>query len=222
METNFAVYHNWCWYDSVYAVLPFRRKLSSGLYAILTTGFAGLGSHDNKVFADEQDKVTLEINRLIYQPSDTQFKSGTPVEGAELEVLDVTDTFYDFVTNDKLSRQAAQEKLSKSTDIKGKSLAKAETDNLGKASFTVAKTSNQQAAVYLIKEMVTPVAVPPMEPLVVVLPIVDEQGNEKEFVSLCPKSHGTFTFDKSIDDKQDSYNLGNQYLIDYLQLFRKT
>lgn len=176
--------------------------------AIVTTGFAGLGSHANKVFADEQDKVTLEINRLIYQPSDTQFKSGTPVEGAELEVLDVTDTFYDFVTNDKLSRQAAQEKLSKSTDIKGKSLAKAETDNLGKASFTVAKTSNQQAAVYLIKEMVTPVAVPPMEPLVVVLPIVDEQGNEKEFVSLCPKSHGTFTFDKSIDDKQDSYNLG--------------
>lgn len=176
--------------------------------AIVTTGFAGLGSHANKVFADEQDKVTLEINRLIYQPSDTQFKSGTPVEGAELEVLDVTDTFYDFVTNDKLSRQAAQEKLSKSTDIKGKSLAKAETDNLGKASFTVAKTSNQQAAVYLIKEMVTPVAVPPMEPLVVVLPIVDEQGNEKEFVSLCPKSHGTFTFDKSIDDKQDSYNFG--------------
>lgn len=176
--------------------------------AIVTTGFAGLGSHANKVFADEQDKVTLEINRLIYQPSDTQFKSGTPVEGAELEVLDVTDTFYDFVTNDKLSRQAAQEKLSKSTDIKGKSLAKAETDNLGKASFTVAKTSNQQAAVYLIKEMVTPVAVTPMEPLVVVLPIVDEQGNEKEFVSLYPKSHGTFTFDKSIDDKQDSYNLG--------------
>lgn len=176
--------------------------------AIVTTGFAGLGSHANKVFADEQDKVTLEINRLIYQPSDTQFKSGTPVEGAELEVLDVTDTFYDFVTNDKLSRQAAQEKLSKSTDIKGKSLAKAETDNLGKASFTVAKTSNQQAAVYLIKEMVTPVAVTPMEPLVVVLPIVDEQGNEKEFVSLCPKSHGTFTFDKSIDDKQDSYNFG--------------
>lgn len=176
--------------------------------AIVTTGFAGLGSHANKVFADEQDKVILEINRLIYQPSDTQFKSGTPVEGAELEVFDVTDTFYDFVTNDKLSRQAAQEKLSKSTDIKGKSLAKAETDNLGKASFTVAKTSNQQAAVYLIKEMVTPVAVTPMEPLVVVLPIVDEQGNEKEFVSLYPKSHGTFTFDKSIDDKQDSYNLG--------------
>lgn len=176
--------------------------------AIVTTGFAGLGLHANKVFADEQDKVTLEINRLIYQPSDTQFKSGTPVEGAGLEVLDVTDTFYDFVTNDKLSRQAAQEKLSKSTDIKGKSLAKAETDNLGKASFTVAKTSNQQAAVYLIKEMVTPVAVTPMEPLVVVLPIVDEQGNEKEFVSLYPKSHGTFTFDKSIDDKQDSYNLG--------------
>lgn len=176
--------------------------------AIATTGFAGLGSHANKVFADEQDKVTLEINRLIYQPSDTQFKSGTPVEGAELEVLDVTDTFYDFVTNDKLSRKAAQEKLSKSTDIKGKSLAKAETDNLGKASFTVAKTSNQQAAVYLIKEMVTPVAVTPMEPLVVVLPVVDEQGNEKDFVSLYPKSHGTFTFDKSIDDKQDSYNLG--------------
>lgn len=47
-----------------------------------------------------------------------------------------------------------------------------------------------------------------MEPLVVVLPIVDEQGNEKEFVSLYPKSRGTFTFDKSIDDKQDSYNLG--------------
>lgn len=176
--------------------------------AIATTGFAGLGSHANKVFADEQDKVTLEINRLIYQPSDTQFKSGTPVEGAELEVFDVTDTFYDFVTNDKLSRQAAQEKLSKSTDLKGKSLAKAETDNLGKASFTVAKTSNQQVAVYLIKETVTPVAVTPMEPLVVVLPIVDEQGNEKEFVSLYPKSHGTFTFDKSIDDKQDSYNLG--------------
>lgn len=176
--------------------------------AIATTGFAGLGSHANKVFADEQDKVTLEINRLIYQPSDTQFKSGTPVEGAELEVFDVTDTFYDFVTNDKLSRQAAQEKLSKSTDLKGKSLAKAETDNLGKASFTVTKTSNQQAAVYLIKETVTPVAVTPMEPLVVVLPIVDEQGNEKEFVSLYPKSHGTFTFDKSIDDKQDSYNLG--------------
>ncbi|MDY4001157.1 MAG: SpaH/EbpB family LPXTG-anchored major pilin, partial [Streptococcus orisratti] len=176
--------------------------------AIVTTGFAGLGSHANKVFADEQDKVTLEINRLIYQPSDTQFKSGTPVEGAELEVFDVTDTFYDFVTNDKLSRQAAQEKLSKSTDLKGKSLAKAETDNLGKASFTVAKTSNQQVAVYLIKETVTPVAVTPMEPLVVVLPIVDEQGNEKEFVSLYPKSHGTFTFDKSIDDKQDSYNLG--------------
>lgn len=176
--------------------------------AIATTGFAGLGSHANKVFADEQDKVTLEINRLIYQPSDTQFKSGTPVEGAELEVFDVTDTFYDFVTNDKLSRQVAQEKLSKSTDLKGKSLAKAETDNLGKASFTVTKTSNQQAAVYLIKETVTPVAVTPMEPLVVVLPIVDEQGNEKDFVSLYPKSHGTFTFDKSIDDKQDSYNLG--------------
>lgn len=187
-----------------------RKRVARWLVILLvaTSGLAGLAGGTQVVSAQEQDQVQLEVNRLVYQPSDTQYKSGVPVAGAKLEVVDVTKSFYELVDRQKLSLKEAQEAVSKSNKIDGQSLAVATTDQSGLVRFTVSKTSQQRHAVYLIRELVTPVAVTKMENMVVVLPILDESGNEKSLISLFPKSHGTFTFDKSIDEKQDSYSFG--------------
>ncbi|MGQ7688202.1 SpaH/EbpB family LPXTG-anchored major pilin [Streptococcus suis] len=175
---------------------------------VATSGLAGLAGGTQVVSAQEQEQVQLEVNRLVYQPSDTQYKSGVPVAGAKLEIVDVTKSFYELVNRQKLSLKEAQEAVSKSNKIDGQSLAVATTDQSGLVRFTVSKTSQQRPAVYLIRELVTPVAVTKMENMVVVLPILDESGNEKSLISLFPKSHGTFTFDKTIDEKQSSYSFG--------------
>ncbi|HFI0007078.1 TPA: SpaH/EbpB family LPXTG-anchored major pilin [Streptococcus suis] len=175
---------------------------------VATSGLAGLAGGTQVVSAQEQEQVQLEVNRLVYQPSDRQYKSGVPVAGAKLEVVDVTKSFYELVNRQKLSLKEAQEAVSKSNKIDGQSLAVATTDRSGLVRFTVSKTSQQRPAVYLIRELVTPVAVTKMENMVVVLPILDESGNEKSLISLFPKSHGTFTFDKTIDEKQSSYSFG--------------
>ncbi|HFU4233027.1 TPA: SpaA isopeptide-forming pilin-related protein [Streptococcus suis] len=175
---------------------------------VATSGLAGLAGGTQVVSAQEQEQVQLELNRLVYQPSDTQYKSGVPVAGAKLEVVDVTKSFYELVNRQNLSLKEAQEAVSKSNKIDGQSLAVATTDQSGLVRFTVSKTSQQRPAVYLIRELVTPVAVTKMENMVVVLPILDESGNEKSLISLFPKSHGTFTFDKTIDEKQSSYSFG--------------
>lgn len=187
-----------------------RKRIFKWLIILLvaTSGLAGLAGGTQVVSAQEQEQVQLEVNRLVYQPSDTQYKSGVPVAGAKLEVVDVTKSFYELVNRQKLSLKEAQEAVSKSNKIDGQSLAVATTDQSGLVRFTVSKTSQQRPAVYLIRELVTPVAVTKMENMVVVLPILDESGNEKTFLSLFPKSHGTFSFDKTIDEKQSSYSFG--------------
>lgn len=187
-----------------------RKRIFKWLIILLvaTSGLAGLAGGTQVVSAQEQEQVQLEVNRLVYQPSDTQYKSGVPVAGAKLEVVDVTKSFYELVNRQKLSLKEAQEAVSKSNKIDGQSLAVATTDQSGLVRFTVLKTSQQRPAVYLIRELVTPVAVTKMENMVVVLPILDESGNEKSVIPLHPKSHGTFTFDKTIDEKQSSYSFG--------------
>lgn len=187
-----------------------RKRIFKWLVILIvaTSGLAGLAGGTQVVSAQEQEQVQLEVNRLVYQPSDTQYKSGVPVAGAKLEVVDVTKSFYELVNRQKLSLKEAQEAVSKSNKIDGQSLAVATTDQSGLVRFTVSKTSQQRPAVYLIRELVTPVAVTKMENMVVVLPILDESGNEKSLISLFPKSHGTFTFDKTIDEKQSSYSFG--------------
>ncbi|HFI0170441.1 TPA: SpaH/EbpB family LPXTG-anchored major pilin [Streptococcus suis] len=187
-----------------------RKRIFKWLIILIvaTSGLAGLAGGTQVVSAQEQEQVQLEVNRLVYQPSDRQYKSGVPVAGAKLEVVDVTKSFYELVNRQKLSLKEAQEAVSKSNKIDGQSLAVATTDQSGLVRFTVSKTSQQRPAVYLIRELVTPVAVTKMENMVVVLPILDESGNEKSFISLFPKSHGTFTFDKTIDEKQSSYSFG--------------
>ncbi|HEM3654582.1 TPA: SpaH/EbpB family LPXTG-anchored major pilin [Streptococcus suis] len=187
-----------------------RKRIFKWLLILLvaTSGLAGLAGGTQVVSAQEQEQVQLEVNRLVYQPSDTQYKSGVPVAGAKLEVVDVTKSFYELVNRQKLSLKEAQEAVSKSNKIDGQSLAVATTDQSGLVRFTVSKTSQQRPAVYLIREIVTPVAVTKMENMVVVLPILDESGNEKSVIPLHPKSHGTFTFDKTIDEKQSSYSFG--------------
>lgn len=187
-----------------------RKRIVKWLVILLvaTSGLAGLAGGTQVVSAQEQEQVQLEVNRLVYQPSDTQYKSGVPVAGAKLEVVDVTKSFYELVNRQKLSLKEAQEAVSKSNKIDGQSLAVATTDQSGLVRFTVSKTSQQRPAVYLIRELVTPVAVTKMENMVVVLPILDESGNEKSVIPLHPKSQGTFTFDKTIDEKQSSYSFG--------------
>ena len=187
-----------------------RKRIFKWLIILIvaTSGLAGLAGGTQVVSAQEQEQVQLEVNRLVYQPSDTQYKSGVPVAGAKLEVVDVTKSFYELVNRQKLSLKEAQEAVSKSNKIDGQSLAVATTDRSGLVRFTVSKTSQQRPAVYLIRELVTPVAVTKMENMVVVLPILDESGNEKSLISLFPKSHGIFTFDKTIDEKQSSYSFG--------------
>lgn len=187
-----------------------RKRIFKWLIILIvaTSGLAGLAGDTQVVSAQEQEQVQLEVNRLVYQPSDTQHKSGVPVAGAKLEVVDVTKSFYELVNRQKLSLKEAQEAVSKSNKIDGQSLAVATTDQSGLVRFTVSKTSQQRPAVYLIRELVTPVAVTKMENMVVVLPILDESGNEKSLISLFPKSHGIFTFDKTIDEKQSSYSFG--------------
>ncbi|HFI0576274.1 TPA: SpaH/EbpB family LPXTG-anchored major pilin [Streptococcus suis] len=187
-----------------------RKRIFKWLVILLvaTSGLAGLAGGTQVVSAQEQEQVQLEVNRLVYQPSDTQYKSGVPVAGAKLEVVDVTKSFYELVNRQKLGLKEAQEAVSKSNKIDGQSLAVATTDQSGLVRFTVSKTSQQRPAVYLIRELVTPVAVTKMENMVVVLPILDESGNEKSLISLFPKSHGIFTFDKTIDEKQSSYSFG--------------
>ncbi|HEM3609781.1 TPA: SpaH/EbpB family LPXTG-anchored major pilin [Streptococcus suis] len=187
-----------------------RKRIFKWLVILLvaTSGLAGLAGGTQVVSAQEQEQVQLKVNRLVYQPSDRQYKSGVPVAGAKLEVVDVTKSFYELVNRQKLSLKEAQEAVSKSNKIDGQSLAVATTDQSGLVRFTVSKTSQQRPAVYLIRELVTPVAVTKMENMVVVLPILDESGNEKSLISLFPKSHGTFTFDKTIDEKQSSYSFG--------------
>lgn len=187
-----------------------RKRIFKWLIILLvaTSGLAGLAGGTQVVSAQEQEQVQLEVNRLVYQPSDRQYKSGVPVAGAKLEVVDVTKSFYELVNRQKLSLKEAQEAVSKSNKIDGQSLAVATTDQSGLVRFTVSKTSQQRPAVYLIRELVTPVAVTKMENMVVVLPILDESGNEKSLISLFPKSHGIFTFDKTIDEKQSSYSFG--------------
>ncbi|HFI0593101.1 TPA: SpaH/EbpB family LPXTG-anchored major pilin [Streptococcus suis] len=189
-----------------------RKRIFKWLIILIvaTSGLAGLAGGTQVVSAQEQEQVQLEVNRLVYQPSDTQYKSGVPVAGAKLEVVDVTKSFYELVNRQKLGLKEAQEAVSKSNKIDGQSVAVATTDQSGLVRFTVSKTSQQRPAVYLIRELVTPVAVTKMENMVVVLPILDESGNEKTFLSLFPKSHGTFTFDKTIDEKQSSYSFGEQ------------
>lgn len=192
-----------------------RKRMLKWFIVLLvsTTGLMGLNSGTQKVLAQENNQVTFEVHRLVYQPSDTQYKSGVAVPGAELEILDVTDTFYDLVSNQQLTPKNAQERLRDSSDVKGKSVTTAITDQSGIVKFTVAKINNQRPAVYLIRETVTPVAVTKMESLVVVLPILDDEGNEKSVIPLYPKSQGSFTFDKMIDKKQSSYSFGEP--IDY-------
>lgn len=187
-----------------------RKRIFKWLIILIvaTSGLAGLAGGTQVVSAQEQEQVRLEVNRLVYQPSDTQYKSGVPVAGAKLEVVDVTKSFYELVNRQKLSLKEAQEAVSKSNKIDGQSLAVATTDQSGLVRFTVSKTSQQRPAVYLIRELLTPVAVTKMENMVVVLPILDESGNEKSLISLFPKSHGIFTFDKTIDEKQSSYSFG--------------
>lgn len=187
-----------------------RKRIVKWLIILIvaTSGLAGLAGGTQVVSAQEQEQVQLEVNRLVYQPSDTQYKSGVPVAGAKIEVVDVTKSFYELVDRQKLSLKEAQEAVSKSNKIDGQSLAVATTDQSGLVRFTVSKTSQQRPAVYLIRELVTPVAVTKMENMVVVLPILDESGNEKSLISLFPKSHGTFSFDKTIDEKQSSYSFG--------------
>ncbi|MGQ7625168.1 SpaH/EbpB family LPXTG-anchored major pilin [Streptococcus suis] len=187
-----------------------RKRIFKWLIILMvaTSGLAGLAGGTQVVSAQEQEQVQLEVNRLVYQPSDTQYKSGVPVAGAKLEVVDVTKSFYELVNRQKLGLKEAQEAVSKSNKIDGQSLAVATTDQSGLVRFTVSKTSQQRPAVYLIRELVTPVAVTKMENMVVVLPILDQSGNEKSLISLFPKSHGTFTFDKTIDEKQSSYSFG--------------
>lgn len=187
-----------------------RKRIFKWLIILMvaTSGLAGLAGGTQVVSAQEQEQVQLEVNRLVYQPSDTQYKSGVPVAGAKLEVVDVTKSFYELVNRQKLSLKEAQEAVSKSNKIDGQSLAVATTDRSGLVRFTVSKTSQQRPTVYLIRELVTPVAVTKMENMVVVLPILDESGNEKSLISLFPKSHGIFTFDKTIDEKQSSYSFG--------------
>ncbi|HFU4496637.1 TPA: SpaH/EbpB family LPXTG-anchored major pilin [Streptococcus suis] len=187
-----------------------RKRIFKWLIILIvaTSGLAGLAGGTQVVSAQEQEQVQLEVNRLVYHPSDTQYKSGVPVAGANLEVVDVTKSFYELVNRQKLSLKEAQEAVSKSNKIDGQSLAVATTDQSGLVRFTVSKTSQQRPAVYLIRELVTPVAVTKMENMVVVLPILDQSGNEKSLISLFPKSHGTFTFDKTIDEKQSSYSFG--------------
>lgn len=187
-----------------------RKRIFKWLIILIvaTSGLAGLAGGTQVVSAQEQEQVQLEVNRLVYQPSDTQYKSGVPVAGAKLEVVDVTKSFYELVNRQKLSLKEAQEAVSKSNKIDGQSLAVATTDQSGLVRFTVSKTSQQRPAVYLIREIVTPVAVTKMENMVVVLPILDESGNEKSVIPLHPKSQGTFTFDKTIDEKQSSYSFG--------------
>ncbi|WP_312248000.1 SpaH/EbpB family LPXTG-anchored major pilin [Streptococcus parasuis] len=187
-----------------------RKRIFKWLIILLvaTSGLAGLAGGTQVVSAQEQEQVQLEVNRLVYQPSDTQYKSGVPVAGAKLEVVDVTKSFYELVNRQKLSLKEAQEAVSKSNKIDGQSLAVATTDQSGLVRFTVSKTSQQRPAVYLIRELLTPVAVTKMENMVVVLPILDESGNEKSLISLFPKSHGILTFDKTIDEKQSSYSFG--------------
>ena len=173
---------------------------------IATTGLIG---QNTRIFAQEQGQVTIEVNRLIYPVTDTHYKSGSPVAGAYLEIVDVTNEFYDLVHLKSLSRLEAQETLSKAQNVQGEKVGQAVTDDKGKAYFTVEKISRDHPAVYLIREAVTPVAVTPMEPLVVVLPLLDDQGKERSQISVYPKSQGTFTFDKTIDGKRDSYSLGD-------------
>ncbi|HFI0816202.1 TPA: SpaH/EbpB family LPXTG-anchored major pilin [Streptococcus suis] len=187
-----------------------RKRIFKWLIILMvaTSGLAGLAGGTQVVSAQEQEQVQLEVNRLVYQPSDRQYKSGVPVAGAKLEVVDVTKSFYELVNRQKLSLKEAQEAVSKSNKIDGQSLAVATTDQSGLVRFTVSKTSQQRPAVYLIRELVTPVAVTKMENMVVVLPILDESGNEKSVIPLHPKSQGTFTFDKTIDEKQSSYSFG--------------
>ncbi|MFZ2952235.1 MAG: SpaH/EbpB family LPXTG-anchored major pilin [Streptococcus suis] len=187
-----------------------RKRIFKWLIILIvaTSGLAGLAGGTQVVSAQEQEQVQLEVNRLVYQPSDTQYKSGVPVAGAKLEVVDVTKSFYELVNRLKLSLKEAQEAVSKSNKIDGQSLAVATTDRSGLVRFTVSKTSQQRPTVYLIRELVTPVAVTKMENMVIVLPILDESGNEKSLISLFPKSHGIFTFDKTIDEKQSSYSFG--------------
>ncbi|HFI0536640.1 TPA: SpaH/EbpB family LPXTG-anchored major pilin [Streptococcus suis] len=192
-----------------------RKRILKWFIVLLvsTAGLMGLNSGTQKVLAQENNQVTFEVHRLVYQPSDTQYKSGVAVPGAELEILDVTDTFYDLVSNQQLTPKNAQERLRDSSDVNGKFVTTAVTDQSGIVNFSVAKINNQRPAVYLIRETVTPVAVTKMESLVVVLPILDDEGNEKSVIPLYPKSHGTFTFDKTIDEKQSSYSFGEP--IDY-------
>ncbi|HFI0776154.1 TPA: SpaH/EbpB family LPXTG-anchored major pilin [Streptococcus suis] len=187
-----------------------RKRILKWFIVLLvsTAGLMGLNSGTHKVLAQENNQVTFEVHRLVYQPSDTQYKSGVAVPGAELEILDVTDTFYDLVSNQQLTPKNAQERLRDSSDVNGKSVTTAVTNQSGIVNFSVAKINNQRPAVYLIRELVTPVAVTKMESLVVVLPILDDEGNEKSVIPLYPKSHGTFTFDKTIDAKQSSYSFG--------------
>lgn len=187
-----------------------RKRIFKWLIILLvaTSGLAGLAGGTQVVSAQEQEQVQLKVNRLVYQPSDRQYKSGVPVAGAKLEVVDVTKSFYELVNRQKLSLKEAQEAVSKSNKIDGQSLAVATTDQSGLVRFTVSKTSQQRPTVYLIRELVTPVAVTKMENMVLVLPILDESGNEKSLISLFPKSHGIFTFDKTIDEKQSSYSFG--------------
>lgn len=187
-----------------------RKRIFKWLIILIvaTSGLAGLAGGTQVVSAQEQEQVQLEVNRLVYHPSDRQYKSGVPVAGAKLEVVDVTKSFYELVNRQKLSLKEAQEAVSKSNKIDGQSLAVATTDRSGLVRFTVSKTSQQRPTVYLIRELVTPVAVTKMENMVVVLPILDESGNEKSLISFFPKSHGIFTFDKTIDEKQSSYSFG--------------
>ncbi len=83
---------------------------------IATTGLIG---QNTRIFAQEQGQVTIEVNRLIYPVTDTQYKSGSPVAGTYLEIVDVTNEFYDLVHLKSLSRLEAQETLSKAHNVQG-------------------------------------------------------------------------------------------------------
>lgn len=193
---------------TILALLFFTRKRFVKWLFVIIIATTGLIGQNTRIFAQEQGQVTIEVNRLIYPVTDTQYKSGSPVAGAYLEIVDVTNEFYDLVHLKSLSRLGAQETLSKAQNAQGEKVGQAVTDDKGKAYFTVEKISRDHPAVYLIRETVTPVAVTPMEPLVVVLPLLDDQGKERSQISVYPKAQGTFTFDKTIDGKRASYSLG--------------
>ncbi len=185
--------------------------------------------------SDETPDVTFRLHKIVFpegQMPDAAANTGDTsgkhadllkeyrgLNGVTFDVYDVTERFYQ-LRKDGQSVTDAQNALSQLTvselgESKGTQVTAALAGEDGRADFTLpAKDGARRDAVYLFHETAAPVVVKEKSKnLVVVLPIISEEGSAATTIDLYPKNeentHVTPRLGKTINGIEGSFEYGD-------------